>query len=354
MTSGLDFQMSESAESKVQSLVRFVKRFEAITEAEKSFCMHHLARAMVVKYVYYVNVGELVGVQTEEETREIIDRLWSQKSSDEIAPLSTCKEQLETQNSYLGLKHMDNLRNEMESTGLLTVQVICDAHKTLMKGLIRKENCGVIRKSEVYTHWDGGIHYYPAADIVESLFWGVIDRHNLFIHSLVDMNTEEKVPYTFKCAAWLHFTFVDIHPFVDGNGRLSRLLANYVLSHIMPFPVSANSLSGKEDSVRQQYIEAIVECRNSCNRHPIRLCEMLIDSALESWTNVFYNLEKMRWVVPIDIRQGSGKTKERVLHRNVDLQMVDISPVEEAIKEANMTNLEPHKCVAMSQLGKGN
>ena len=351
--SGLDFQVSEDAALKVHEVIGFVKQFEDTTEEEKSFCTQHFARAMAVNYVYNLNIGERIGTQTEEDTKEIIDRLLSQKSTDRAPTLST--EQLETQNTYLGLKQFEDIRKEMEYSGLLTVNLICDVHKTLMKGIKEQNNCGVVRKSDVYTHWDGSIHYYPPADKVEDLFYRIIDHHNLYMDSVANMEIVEKVSYIFRCAAWLLFTFVDIHPFVDGNGRLCRLLANHVLSLITPFPINAYCPSGKEGNDRQCYIEAIVECRKSSARHPVRLCEMLIGSALASWTNLFSILGQLRkWkVVPIDIRQGSGKIKEcvfRALPKDVDRHGADTSAVEEAIRKADVTGLQSHQCVPISSI----
>lgn len=39
-------------------------------------------------------------------------------------------------------------------------------------------------------------------------------------------------------AAWTHAEFVRIHPFIDGNGRVSRLLMNYQLMSHGFLPVS--------------------------------------------------------------------------------------------------------------------
>lgn len=41
-------------------------------------------------------------------------------------------------------------------------------------------------------------------------------------------------------ASWVHAEFVRIHPFIDGNGRTSRLLLNYVLMSRGFLPVSVN------------------------------------------------------------------------------------------------------------------
>ena len=53
-----------------------------------------------------------------------------------------------------------------------------------------------------------------------------------------------------------HFSLVTIHPFGDGNGRVSRLLMNYVLAyHKQPL-----ALIFAEDKV--DYIKALEDSRN--------------------------------------------------------------------------------------------
>ena len=54
-----------------------------------------------------------------------------------------------------------------------------------------------------------------------------------------------------ELAAWTHAEFVKIHPFVDGNGRTSRMLMNYQLMAQGFLPVSI----AKED--RLEYFDAL-------------------------------------------------------------------------------------------------
>ncbi len=56
---------------------------------------------------------------------------------------------------------------------------------------------------------------------------------------------------TVELAAWTHAEFVKIHPFVDGNGRTSRMLMNYQLMAQGFLPVSI----AKED--RLEYFDAL-------------------------------------------------------------------------------------------------
>lgn len=46
-----------------------------------------------------------------------------------------------------------------------------------------------------------------------------------------DNKTSKDIPIPIK-AGIIEYEFVTIHPFWDGNGRTSRLLANYILKHM--------------------------------------------------------------------------------------------------------------------------
>ncbi len=45
----------------------------------------------------------------------------------------------------------------------------------------------------------------------------------------LDLEEKGKVLNPIVLAAWTHVEFVRIHPFIDGNGRTSRLMMNYQL-----------------------------------------------------------------------------------------------------------------------------
>ena len=53
----------------------------------------------------------------------------------------------------------------------------------------------------------------------------------------------KKVELYFKFAAVFMSTSLTLHSFADGNGRMTRLLVNYCLSVINPFPFSCKYLN---------------------------------------------------------------------------------------------------------------
>jgi Fic family protein len=61
-----------------------------------------------------------------------------------------------------------------------------------------------------------------------------------------------------------HYNFVSIHPFADGNGRVSRLVMNYVLAwHKQPLAILY-----KED--KAEYFQALEQSREEENTGPFR------------------------------------------------------------------------------------
>ncbi|NOU15114.1 MAG: Fic family protein [Methylococcaceae bacterium] len=88
-------------------------------------------------------------------------------------------------------------------------------HQLVLKN-IDDRNAGQYRQENVVI---AGAEHLPPDDIkVPDAMAGLIERYS---------GSGELHPV--ECAARLHVDFVGIHPFVDGNGRTSRLLMNFEL-----------------------------------------------------------------------------------------------------------------------------
>ncbi len=96
-------------------------------------------------------------------------------------------------------------------------------HHLVLKN-IDDRNAGQYRKENVVIA--GAEHLPPNYIQVPEAMAGLVDwyRHSRELHPV-------------ECAARLHVDFVGIHPFVDGNGRTSRLLMNFELMRQGLLPV---------------------------------------------------------------------------------------------------------------------
>lgn len=91
-----------------------------------------------------------------------------------------------------------------------------------------------------------------------------------------------------ELAAWTYAEFVRIHPFVDGNGRTSRLLMNYQLMANGYLPVSIST------ETRLEYYIAVEEFAVNIQTffliyHKISLC-LEGGNAYEEKLSVIYHL----------------------------------------------------------------
>ena len=271
----------------VREIIEWRKRFTSPSESVQRRIDHHVKTA-AVDYIHNLNKGEMVGTQTRENTQEIIEKILRSEPDEREGK---GKDYIETVNIYLAMSHLFTLHKEMEKKGLITVQQVSYTHRILMKDLHRGR--GEIRKTDVCTLWNGKNHDYPPHEVVEALYYALIDHYNICIESVgqLDVESEKYTAGVFKCAARLMFDFVDTHPYVDGNGRMCRLLANYVLHITTPFPVAIYH-SDESRSARDNYINAIVRCRDNPEEGPRALAAMLVEGAWYGWKKLIAFVEK--------------------------------------------------------------
>lgn len=115
--------------------------------------------------------------------------------------------------------------------------IIKNIHEILMQNIMQG---GIYRNQEVRI--SGATHTPPAGQ-------KMYNQMQNFLYDLVEKQKNGTHPI--ELAAWTHAEFVRIHPFLDGNGRCSRLLMNYQLIANNFLPISIK----KEN--RLTYYEAL-------------------------------------------------------------------------------------------------
>lgn len=132
----------------------------------------------------------------------------------------------------------------------LSTRLLCEAHRRLMKGAAGRrggdKRPGVLRPSQ---NWVGGTRpgnarfVPPPADAVP----GALAQLDRWIHG------RDPLPPLIK-AGLAHVQFETIHPFLDGNGRIGRLLITLLMEHwgLMRSPILYLSHSFKRNQ-REYY-----------------------------------------------------------------------------------------------------
>ena len=100
---------------------------------------------------------------------------------------------------------------------------------------------------------DGTVHEYCPPVHVAREMERLVELHA--------QHTAAQVPPEVE-AAWLHYRFAQIHPFMDGNGRVARALASLVLIRAGWFPLVVNR------DARDDYLRAL-ELADQDDLHPL-------------------------------------------------------------------------------------
>lgn len=160
----------------------------------------------------------------------------------------------------------DNLR---DPAGLpISIRLLCDAHALLLDGARGTgKQPGALRRSQ---NWIGGtrpgnaVFVPPPAEQVAGLLADV----ERFIHS----EPSPPLPPLVKIAL-VHAQFETIHPFLDGNGRIGRLLIAALLEHWALLSEPLMYLSGYLKQHQAEYYR--------------RLSSVRTDGDWEGWVSFF-------------------------------------------------------------------
>ncbi len=117
-------------------------------------------------------------------------------------------------------------------------------HRLTVMGLTATRKCGVFRKVSVHMEGNWDLHF-PPPSLVPGLMREFCEGFPTILPTTV------KYDPVIKSAMASH-AFVKIHPYCDGNGRVSRLLMNLVLwGHFPPVALKADKKG------RHRYIQAL-------------------------------------------------------------------------------------------------
>ncbi len=178
------------------------KRLDSIRPLSKA-ALEQLKERFVVEWTYNSNAIE-GNTLTLNETRLILERGLTVKGK-------SLREHFEAVNHKDAIEYLENVIMNKES---ITEEMIREIHAIILKGINDAES-GVYRSVRVRIL--GAVFTPPDPVKIVKLMSELVNW----------ISSEGTNPL--ELAALAHYKLVHIHPFVDGNGRTSRLLMNLIL-----------------------------------------------------------------------------------------------------------------------------
>lgn len=186
-----------------------------------------ISEAEVAEQVYNSNAIEN-STLTLEETEKILLQIDLERFISE-------REIFEAKNLARVVSYIDKRAKEQE----LTLDVMLSLHKMLISN-IRDDIAGRFRKDDEYVRV--GSHIAPAPKEISERLEKMLSTYNATSHENI-----------IKGIAKLHLDFEHTHPFIDGNGRIGRVINNYLLIREGFVPINIKFID------RNKYYEAFKE-----------------------------------------------------------------------------------------------
>ncbi|XP_077863659.1 protein adenylyltransferase FICD-like, partial [Saccoglossus kowalevskii] len=233
------------------------KRDELFRIPDNNAALRRAKMEMYYQHIYHTNAIE-GNTLTLAQTRAILE-----------TGIAVSGKSIMEHNEVLGLDAAMKFINSslVHRIGSITVQDILDIHHRVL-GNVDPLEAGRFRRTQVFV----GSHVPAPPDQVEDL---VSD----FSEWLNSEDNQELHPIEF--AALVHYKLVYIHPFIDGNGRTSRLLMNLILMQAGFPPVTI------KHELRHEYYEYLEKANQGDLRPFIRFIARCTEKTLDEylWTS---------------------------------------------------------------------
>lgn len=222
---GVTYRQLSSILSKIDTIKQQIDELRAIDS-------YRIAQFLELEYTYHSNKIE-GNTLTLAETELVIGQGLTISGK-------TMREHLEAINHSEAIAYLKDLVKDKKP---ITERLIQGLHAIVLRGIDR-DHAGVYRKVQVRI--GGSAHTPPDAwqvpmQMEELIRWYNSNKH---IHPVI-------------LAAEMHHRLVSIHPFIDGNGRTSRLLMNLILlQHGYPLVI----IKGDTEE-RLKYYESLDQSR---------------------------------------------------------------------------------------------
>ena len=218
-----------------------------------------VAKAFDIEYTYESNKIE-GNTLTLQETALVIEKGLTIGGK-------SLNEHLEAINHAYAIDFIKELAQKNEP---ITEHNLLQIHSLILQG-IDNANAGKYRTVQVMI--SGAKHIPPQPYLVQK------EMENLFIW----YNENKDKLHPVELSAEMHERLVTIHPFIDGNGRTSRLLMNLILLQ-NGFPIAI--LKGDTES-RLKYYSALETAQTENNKKPfIKLITDNVKETMERIINV--------------------------------------------------------------------
>jgi len=210
--------------------------FNAISQLRERFYSVAVGKQALLKLISEAEVAEQVynsnaienSTLTLEETEKILLQI-------DLDRYITEREIFEAKNLARVVSYVDQRAKEQE----LALEVILSLHKILISN-IRDDIAGRFRKDSEFVRV--GSHIAPNPSEVVGRMEKMLSEYNATSHENI-----------IKRIAKLHLAFEYTHPFCDGNGRIGRVINNYLLIREGFVPINIKFID------RNKYYEAFKE-----------------------------------------------------------------------------------------------